>query len=500
MGSNRPAGAGTVRDEPLSIGARAHRLEPHLFVVMECRRPLAGGARASLHGVERVTFGRGDVRALEHGADGRSLEVRVPDPAISQRHASLERDGGAWVLEDLASTNGTRVGGESIARSVLRDGDVVELGSTLIVVRFALATPAGTPRTVSFDASVRGQVGLATLVPEYANALATFARVAMSQVPLLLLGESGTGKEVLARATHALSGRKGAFVPVNCGALPAALVEAQLFGHVRGAFSGAQNNQPGFVRASDGGTLFLDEIGDLPLAAQAALLRVLQEKEVTPIGSASRHSVDLRVVAATHRHIDAQATQVEGASFRGDLYARLAGFTHGLPALRDRKEDMGILLRDLLPVVAPDRATDLRLSVELGRALLAHDWPFNVRELQQALSVATVLATDVVRLAHAPETLRALRGRSTPEGAAPAAGGGSTAPRVGGSTAPRAVGSTAPRAELSPQDQALKETVETALRTHHGNVSEVARALGKTRMQVHRWMRRFDLDVQRFRS
>jgi transcriptional regulator with GAF, ATPase, and Fis domain len=499
MGANRPAGAGTVRDEPISIGARAHRAEPHLFVVMECRRPLAGGARASLQGVERVTFGRGEVRSLEHGADLRTLDVRIPDPAISQRHASLVRDGAAWVLEDLASTNGTRVDGESIGRAALRDGAVVELGSTLLVVRFALATPSGTARTVSFDATARGQDGLATLVPEYAHALATFARVSMSHVSLLLLGESGTGKEVLARAAHGLSGRKGAFVPLNCGALPASLVEAQLFGHVRGAFSGAQNNQPGFVRSSDGGTLFLDEIGDLPLPAQAALLRVLQEKEVTPIGSASRHPVDLRVVAATHRRIDAQATQVDGASFRGDLYARLAGFTHGLPPLRERREDIGLLLRDLLPTVAPQRAPDLRLSVELGRALLSHDWPFNVRELQQALSVATVLATDVVRLAHAPEALRVLRGRSAPETATvpPAVG---SAPRAAGPTTPRVGGSTMPRPELSSQDRALKETVETALRTHRGNVSEVARVLGKTRMQVHRWMRRFDLDVQRFRA
>lgn len=484
----------------MSIGARAHRAEAHLFVVIECRRPLAGGARASLHGVERVTLGRGEVRALEHGAEGRSLDVRIPDPAISQRHATLVREGAAWVLEDLASTNGTRVDGESVTRTPLRDGAVIELGSTLLVVRFALATPPGTTRTVSFDAQTHGQMGLATLIPEYAHALATFARVAMSPVSMLLLGESGTGKEVLARAAHVLSGRKGAFVPVNCGALPASLVEAQLFGHVRGAFSGAQNSQPGFVRSSDGGTLFLDEIGDLPLPAQAALLRVLQEKEVTPIGSASRHPVDLRVVAATHRRIDAQATQIEGASFRGDLYARLAGFTHGLPPLRDRKEDMGLLVRDLLPAVAPQRAADLRLSAELGRALLAHDWPFNVRELQQALSVATVLATDVVRLAHAPEALRALRGRSAAEAASSPRAGASTAPRIAGSALARAGTSTLPRVELSSQDQALKETVETALRTHRGNVSEVARSLGKTRMQVHRWMRRFDLDVQRYRS
>jgi DNA-binding NtrC family response regulator len=472
MTGARGSGQETARDAPASIGVRRPPDEPHLFVVLECRRPLSGGARASLAGVDQVTLGRGEARTLERAGRAGTLDVRIPDPGISQRHARLVRERGGWVVEDVGSTNGTRLDGERVTRAAVVDGAILELGATLIVLRTALPTPRETPPLLDAERLDRGRAGLATLLPEYTQALATFARVAMSRVPLLLLGESGTGKEVLARAAHSLSGRKGAFVPVNCGALPAALVESQLFGHVKGAFSGALGDQPGLVRSSAGGTLFLDEIGDLPAPAQAALLRVLQEREVTPVGSSSSYAVDLRVVAATHRRIDVQDTT---GGFRGDLYARLAGFTHVLPPLRDRKEDLGVLLRDLLPAVAPERAERMQFSTELGRALLAHGWPFNVRELQQALAVATVLATDVIRLAHAPETLRAVahpRGPSDPPAAS----------------------------ALAPEDQALRDAVVTALRAERGNVSEVARAMGKTRMQIHRWMQRFDIDPKRFRS
>ena len=147
---------------------------------------------------------------------------------------------------------------------------------------------------------------------------------------MLIEGESGTGKEVIARAIHGMSGRQGAFVPVNCGALPENLVESELFGYKKGAFSGAQTDHPGLVRSADGGTLFLDEIGDLPASSQAALLRVLQEKEVMPVGGTRAVAIDLRVVAATHRDLD---DMVAEGSFRHDLFARLAGFRVTVPPL-----------------------------------------------------------------------------------------------------------------------------------------------------------------------
>ena len=504
-------GQGTLRDSPASTRDRPVPAEPHLFVVLECRRPLAGGARASLRDVDEVTLGRGEERATQ-SLEPRRLDLRVPDAAVSQRHARLFRDASGWVFEDLGSTNGSRVGGVRVTRAPVPDGTVIEVGATLLVLRTSLPTPPGTPSYSDSRGATRPLVRdatrplapmtaapPATLLPEYVEAVGVFARIAMSQVPMLLLGESGTGKEVLARAAHAISGRRGAFVAVNCGALPASLVEAQFFGHARGAFSGAVSDQPGFVRASDGGTLFLDEIGDLPRGVQAVLLRVLQEREVTPVGSSRAYGVDLRVLAATHRRVDAPAdTGAEGEGLRRDLYARLAGFTHFVPPLRDCKEDVGVLVAELLPVVAPGRAERLRLSIDVGRALLAHDWPLNVRELSQALSVAAVLANEVIELSHAPEPLRhAVRPRTSAAPLSPSASLHPSSPSP--PTAPPSLPPEEPR-ELGPGDAELRDALVTGLRSSRGNVSEVARAMGKTRMQIHRWMRRFAIDPESYRS
>jgi transcriptional regulator of acetoin/glycerol metabolism len=440
---------------------------PTLFLVLECHRPSVGGARYALRDLDEVVFGRGADRESKRATEAgrRGLVVRTLDPMMSSTHARLVRSGRRWALEDAGSTNGTRIGGKRVQRVELDDGAVFELGTTLFMYRDATLTPRGSPAVVE-----RAVVapGLSTLLPAYAQALATFARVAASGVPLLLLGESGTGKEVLARAAHAVSGRSGAFVPVNCGALPETLVESQLFGHMKGAFSGAVRDEPGFVRSSDKGTLFLDEIGDLPKLSQAALLRVLQEKEVTPVGSTKPVKVDLRVVAATHRRVDASSKEGPD-SFRSDLYARLAGYVHELPPLRERKEDMGLLLAALLAKVSP--GAPLKLTPELARTLLAYDWPLNVRELEQCLSVAAVLARDgTIELSHLPEATRQAIAQ------------------------PRA-------AEAPPQsDDAIREHLVAALEKHKGNISEVARAMGRTRMQIHRWMKRWEIDPQAFRK
>ncbi len=184
--------------------------------------------------------------------------------------------------------------------------------------------------------------GLRTLLPELSESHGALARVAKkSTVPILFLGATGSGKEVLAREVHALSERKGAFVAVNCGALPLTLVESLLFGHVKGSFSGAARDEPGFVRSAEGGTLFLDEIGDLPATSQAALLRVLQEHEVIPVGATRAQRVDVRIVAATHRPLEALS---ETGGFRSDLLARLKGYTHRVPTLASRMPDFGVLL------------------------------------------------------------------------------------------------------------------------------------------------------------
>jgi transcriptional regulator with PAS, ATPase and Fis domain len=231
------------------------------------------------------------------------------------------------------------------------------------------------------------------------------ARVARSTISVLLLGESGTGKEIVAHELHRLSGRRGPFVAVNVAALPGTLAEAELFGHARGAFTGADRDRKGLVEESSGGTLFLDEIGDLPFALQGKLLRVLQENEVRRLGETAVRRVNLRVLAATHRPLKEMA---EAAAFRADLYFRLAGLELELPPLRERPAD---LVR-LVDAALRSRA---RLTREASSALRAWPWPGNVRELNAALEAAVALAAPgrVVGLEHLPRALRE-RGAGTP--------------------------------------------------------------------------------------
>jgi DNA-binding NtrC family response regulator len=374
--------------------------------------------------------------------------------------------GGEWVAEDAGSRNGTFVGGERITTRVLGERDVLEAGRVWFAIRGAPA--ADGPVLRDDDAARTTQpFGLRTLIPEIADGIAALARIARgSAVPVLFLGPTGAGKEVLAREVHAQSGRAGPFVAVNCGALPTTLVEALLFGHVKGAFSGAARDEVGFVRSADGGTLFLDEIGDLPPTSQAALLRVLQEREVIPVGATRAQSVDVRVLAATHRPLEALTST---GAFRADLLARLKGYAHRLPALHDRMPDFGVLLADVLADVAGPRAPRLTFDAQAARALLAYDWPHNIRELHLAMASAVALATgDVIELQHLPAEI------VTP----PEPPSGTPEPNA---------------------DDELRARVVALLVEHRGNVTAVGRVMGKAPAQIHRWMRRFAIDPDAYR-
>ncbi|HEY2514500.1 MAG TPA: sigma 54-interacting transcriptional regulator [Polyangiaceae bacterium] len=465
-GSRSPAGLAALT--PLQP------LQQHLFLVASCDRPLDGGARHALASLDEVVLGRGDGRTASrqnvHGM--RRLAVTLPGRQLSATHARLVRVSARWTVEDCHSTNGTFVNGERVERAVLADGDVLELGRTLLLYREALPTPRGTPADLDTKDFVSSVPGMATLVPSDASELAALASIASSTLPVLLLGESGTGKEVLAQAVHRLSGRPGSLVPVNCGAIPESLLEGQLFGHTRGAFSGAVRDEIGLVRASDRGTLFLDEIGDLPSTSQAALLRVLQEGEVQPVGSTRSLRVDIRVVAATHRPL---ARLAESGEFRSDLYARLNGYAHHLAPLRARIEDFPILLGALLRRVAPNEGEGVTLAPAAVRALLQHGWPLNVRELQQTLTRAVVLAKgERIEPLHLPSEM-------------------ANVPRMRGPS-PAAI------SEDERREDDLRRELGALLEKHEGNVSEVARSMGKARMQIQRWMKRFDLDPRRHRG
>jgi len=447
--------------------ADATRLRPALILALECQRPRARSARYDLGDVTAVALGRGAGRAGDKL--GTELAIRVPDRWMSSRHARIEPSFGRWVLTDADSKNGTFVNGQPTKRTVLADGDLIELGHTLFVFCERLPLAETDPAIIDLEIGSdleSSLAGMATLIPEFGRELARLRQVASSTVSILVEGDSGTGKEVLARATHALSGRSGEFIAVNCGALPDNLIESELFGHKKGAFSGAHQDHTGLVRAAEGGTLFLDEIGDLPPASQAALLRVLQEREVTPVGGTRPVAVDVRIIAATHRDLDGM---IADGLFRHDLFARLAGFRVTVPPLAERRPDLGILIGTLYHRHFP--ADALGLDLEAARLLFRYVWPLNVRELEQALTTASVLAGSTPVLAtHLPDAVRSGR----PPG-------------------------TVRNTPLSTADEAVRDSLCTAMRDHHGNISAVARALAKDRKQIQRWIKRFAIDPDKFR-
>jgi DNA-binding NtrC family response regulator len=282
--------------------------------------------------------------------------------------------------------------------------------------------------------------------------------IAQNAAPVVLLGETGTGKEVLARALHLGSPRATKpFVPVNCGAIPGELLESELFGHVRGAFSGAVADKPGLFEAASGGTLLLDEIADLPSLLQVKLLRVLQDGEVRRVGSNHSIAMDVRVIAATHKDLEAL---VETGAFRADLYYRLKVFSLHLPALRDRKEDILPLARHFL---ALERSTQKRLSPAAEDLIQSYRWPGNLRELSNAVRYASALANGAeIEPCHLPDEI--LRSRISPT------------PLVG---------------SLRTLAQMEEDHVLTVLRACRGVQSDAARVLGIGRNTLWRKLRAY---------
>ena len=445
---------------------------PCLFLVFESSRPRAAPIRYALSGVPAVEFGRGRERALESvGTEGsRLLSIRVPDPTVSASHAELRRTGGGWQLTDTGSTNGTFVNGERCSARLLADGDLLEIGQTLFVFRRALPITSG---TAANDPPERAIPGMATLNPSLEQQFERIRAIAKGSISVSIFGESGTGKELLASAIHRLSGRTGSFVAFNCGSVPHNLIASELFGYRRGAFSGADEDRLGLIRSADGGTVFLDEIGDLALESQVALLRVLQEREVLPLGATRPVKVDVRFLCATSQDLPAR---VAAGRFRPDLYARLAAFTCQLPPLAERREDMGLIVATLLRRHAGDQSREVTITIDAARAMWSYGWPGNVRELDNCMAAAVLLAAGrPIGLADLPPEIQSTARRDrTP------------------STGPRERPLTVTQVEQ-------RERVVALLGTHKGNVSAVARELGKERVQVHRWLRRFEIDPSAFR-
>ncbi len=454
---------------------------PHLFLILESRRPQALSARFSLAEIDEVILGRGKARSVERRVeDGiRRLIIRIPDPWMSSTHAKIQRRATICTFADERSTNGSVVNGAPATSVTLRDGDIIELGQSFLLYRSAIRISQQEPQYL--DATdLEAPEGLVSLIPELSKRFAELAQIVKSNTSVVILGQSGTGKEVIAKASHKLSGRPGSFVAVNCGALPDSLVESEFFGHKKGAFSGASDDRRGLVLAADKGTLFLDEIGDLPLTSQAALLRVLQEREVTPVGATSPVPVDFRLVCATHRNMEAL---VKDGAFREDLLARLAGFVIDMPSLANRKEDLGVLIGTLLGHLNEERGSkqDIALSNDAARALMVYQWPRNIRELRTCLQTALALATDnMIELEHlSPPVRKALEDH------------GKKDTQSGPQTA---------RPQLSAEQEHRREQLIQLLREHQGNISAVARTMGKARSQIQRWLRRYRIDADSFKS
>ena len=313
----------------------------------------------------------------------KTCDVVVKDAFVSRRHCSVAPVANGFQITDLGSRNGTVIDGVAVGKVVAPPGVALRIGKTLVQLMPADEVVDIPPsKNDSFGGLYGGSVAMR-------HVFAILERAAKSNAPVLFLGESGTGKELMARGVHDHSPRKnGPFVVFDCGASTETLIESDLFGHTKGAFTGAAAERVGAFAAAHGGTLFLDEIGDLPVGLQPKLLRMLEAGEVIPLGGRKSEKYDVRVVAATHRDVFAEVAR---GGFRGDLYYRLAVVEVHVPPLRQRKEDLARLIAMFL-----ERAGAPQLAKQVGGAALArlehYHWPGNVRELRNVITRAVALA------------------------------------------------------------------------------------------------------------
>lgn len=308
-------------------------------------------------------------------------DLVLSDERVSARHLEVRPDGGGFRVKDLLSTNGTWLEGARVGEAAVTAGATLKVGRTFLRVQ---------PQAQALEVAPSQARRFGDLVAESLAMREVFAVLelaARGDVTVLVTGETGTGKELVARAVHEKSARRSKpFVTVDCGALPESLLESELFGHVRGAFTGAVSERRGAVQKADGGTLFLDELGAVSPSVQARLLRVLEARTVKPVGSDVERQVDVRVIAATPVDL---ATRVAAGQFRADLFYRLSVLALELPPLRSRREDLPVLAAEVLrrrgfepgPVTGPN----------LDR-LMVHGWPGNVRELRNVLERALALS------------------------------------------------------------------------------------------------------------
>jgi two-component system, NtrC family, response regulator GlrR len=405
--------------------------------------------------------------ACEDGADEITVgtdpgnDLVLTDPAISRHHFAVSATSRGTLIRDLSSTNGTVVDGVRVERAYLRPGSVISIGQTELRVE-----PAG-ETTETLSSAERWGHALGSS-PAMRRIFALLPRIAASDATVLLEGETGTGKSLLAIAIHEASARASRpFVTVDCGAIPPTLIESELFGHEKGAFTGATGARIGAFESAAGGTLFLDEIGELPLEMQPKLLRALEDRVVKRVGGNEPIRLDIRLIAATNREL---REEVNRARFRSDLFYRLATLRLRVPPLRERREDIPLLAAHFYSQFVPGEEP----SAELITDLMRRDWPGNVRELRAAVE-RVVLLDDLavwedITVANPPAD-------------------GAPAPIV---------------AEDGVSFRAAKERavavwerayVRSLVQRHGGNLSKAARAVRMDRNHLRELMRRHGVEV-----
>lgn len=394
---------------------------------------------------------------------GANCQMRLTDESISTLHFSVQPTAQGFLLRDEGSTNGTFVKGLKVEAVYLQNAITIEVGETQI--SFCVEG-----EDLQLPLSRKSRFGRLLGQSDVMRSLfAMLGRVSKSESTVLIEGESGTGKELAAQAIHEHSSRNGqSFVAVDCGAIPASLIESELFGHARGAFTGAEDDRIGLIERADGGTLFLDEIGELPLELQPRLLRVLESKTIRRVGENQERSVDARVLAATNRNLQ---VEVDDGRFRQDLYYRLSVVKVRMPALRTRREEIPRLIAHFLAEFGRDPAEPLPESIMA--ALRNHHWPGNVRELRNA----------VERLAVVPGMNASYYISGENEAATPVSASAKDLPL-----------------DL-PFHQGKQQWVEDYERKYltrmleraQGNISELARATGLSRQSCHRLLKRHNL-------
>ncbi|HEX6836496.1 MAG TPA: sigma 54-interacting transcriptional regulator [Polyangia bacterium] len=399
------------------------------------------------------------VLAREETVIGRAPEcdVVVAHAALSRKHVRL-RLGPPLTVEDLGSKNGTHVAGKRLLpnRPVpLAIGEGFHIGKfSFVVVR----APRAHARSTQHAADA-----LLVADPTAAAPGSLVADIALTGMNALILGETGVGKEVLAETLHRLSRRQGAFVRVNCAAIAPALIESELFGHEKGAFTGATQSRVGLLEAGEHGTVFLDEVGELPLPAQAKLLRAIETREVTRVGGTRPIALDVRFVAATNRDL---SSEVAAGQFRSDLYFRLNGVTLMIPPLRERRDQICPLALGFLAAALAQRGSSRtpQLAPDVLAHLRAYDWPGNVRELKAVVERSVVLARGgEIRIEQLTVGRRAQPAR------------GPAAP------APPTVAAPAETLGLTPAEGDERARIVAALAECNGNQTRAAKRLGISR-------------------